>query len=214
MTAIKLYHQCLLHTQAVHQLTKIPDKASPMQAKDESKSPKQQAPPTEQDRMNQEADSLSIKCYNNLAACLLNSPEERSQKDYLRMADYCDKVLQIEPNNEKAIFRKGMALARATLYDKAIDVLKKCPANSTALCEIARCERALVEDRKQREEVMRKNFAKNAKKGGENDTNNAAGDAAAAMQDGGPDEKENHVDHEECCLHEPSTSGVECNEVD
>jgi tetratricopeptide (TPR) repeat protein len=59
-------------------------------------------------------------------ACILNG-DNRSQKDYLRAVDYCDKVLQMDKNNEKAIYRKGMCLARANLHDKAIETLKLCP---------------------------------------------------------------------------------------
>lgn len=41
--------------------------------------------------MKKEAEDIISKCYNNLAACLLNGPE-RSKEDYLRAVEYTDKV--------------------------------------------------------------------------------------------------------------------------
>jgi hypothetical protein len=46
----------------------------------------------EQKQLEEEADLLTIKCFNNLSACLLNSGVERAQKDYFRVVEYCDKV--------------------------------------------------------------------------------------------------------------------------
>lgn len=46
---------------------------------------------TRGEEMKEEARDLIAKCYNNLAACILNGPP-RQPEDYLRAADYCDNV--------------------------------------------------------------------------------------------------------------------------
>jgi hypothetical protein len=46
--------------------------------------------------------------------------------EYLRVAEYCDKVLAMDKNNEKALFRKGLCLARAGMHHHAIKALELC----------------------------------------------------------------------------------------
>lgn len=80
------------------------------------------------------------KSYNNLVACLLARDSNRKE-DYIRAVSYCDnvrgflwsnfctiitQVLKEDPNNEKALFRKGVALMRADKQEKAIEQFEKC----------------------------------------------------------------------------------------
>ncbi|KAI1720060.1 tetratricopeptide repeat protein 9A [Ditylenchus destructor] len=111
------------------------------------------------EEMKQEANDLIFKCYNNLAACILNGPP-RQKADYLRAADYCNKVLEMDENNEKAIFRKGCALMKAEKYDKAVEQFRKCSNNAQAKVMLDECNLKLIEDRKKRDAVIRANFAK------------------------------------------------------
>ncbi|KAI1727670.1 tetratricopeptide repeat protein 9A [Ditylenchus destructor] len=111
------------------------------------------------EEMKQEANDLILKCYNNLAACILNGPP-RQKDDYLRAADYCNKVLVMDENNEKAIFRKGCALMKAEKYEKAVEQFRKCSNNAQASVMLDECNLKLIEDRKKRDAVIRANFAK------------------------------------------------------
>lgn len=111
------------------------------------------------EEMKQESMDLISKCYNNLAACIVNGPP-RQKDDYLRAVFYCDKVLELDDNNEKAIFRKGCAYMKAEKYDHAIEQLKKCSNNAQANVLIEECNLKLIEERKKRDAAIRANFAK------------------------------------------------------
>ncbi|CAK5084428.1 unnamed protein product [Meloidogyne enterolobii] len=119
-----------------------------------------------------EAKDLMTKCYNNLAACLL-ARDSNTKEDFMRAVFYCDNVLKDDPNNEKALFRKGVALMRADSWDKAIEQLEKCKdskeilKNNTktfldaqAKLYIIDCNRYIEEDRRRRDAEIRANFAK------------------------------------------------------
>ncbi|KAM6924162.1 tetratricopeptide repeat protein 9C [Xenentodon cancila] len=49
--------------------------------------------------------NTQVDCYNNLAACLL----QRQDVDYARVLEYCQRVLQWQPGNVKAVYRAGVA---------------------------------------------------------------------------------------------------------
>lgn len=106
-----------------------------------------------------EAKELMTKCYNNLAACLL-ARDSNTRDDFLRAVFYCDNVLKGDPINEKALFRKGVALMRAQSWDKAIEQFEKCKDNAQAKLYIIDCRRYIEEDRRRREAEIRANFAK------------------------------------------------------
>lgn len=42
--------------------------------------------------MKTEAIEITLKCYNNLAACILQG-QNRTESDFLRAVEYCDKVI-------------------------------------------------------------------------------------------------------------------------
>uniref|UniRef100_A0A915K1N7 Tetratricopeptide repeat protein 9C n=1 Tax=Romanomermis culicivorax TaxID=13658 RepID=A0A915K1N7_ROMCU len=65
---------------------------------------------------------LTKICKLNLAACLISQPD-RDPAVYARAAKYCDFVLCSEPNNLKALYRKGVALFLASNYHEASDIL-------------------------------------------------------------------------------------------
>lgn len=52
-------------------------------------------PRSEADALKIEALMIMIKCYNNLAACILNGAH-RTQGDFMRAVGYCDKVREID----------------------------------------------------------------------------------------------------------------------
>jgi len=186
-SAIRLYHQCLLFAKAITQLSLTglqemargemdsdstpttqdsnseADKASssnPEQTKPVGKGTRSRMDSTTRgEEMKLEALELISKCYNNLAACIVNGPT-RSKEDYIRATTYCDKVLEIEKDNEKALFRKGCAFKLAEKYDKAIEMFKKCSMNSQNKALIEECQMKEVEEKKKRDALIRANFAK------------------------------------------------------
>ncbi|VDD89751.1 unnamed protein product [Enterobius vermicularis] len=188
--AIYLYHRCLLFARSVQQLSQwnLQGIAREERAKEKLKEAElsevvdaSRDPETKCDQTNgntkfqrkrldstirgdsikQEAADLVMKCYNNLAACILNGPARR-EEDYLRAAEYCDKVLMQDSSNEKALFRKGSALAKANQYEQAIAILKNDLFTDRDAKElILKCQRFLNEERRRRDDEIRRNFARN-----------------------------------------------------
>lgn len=68
----------------------------------------------------QEVKKMKMDCYNNLAACLLQSDDPQYKKIVL----YCDNVLEVAAN-VKAMYRKGVALYHLRELEQAQHVLKK-----------------------------------------------------------------------------------------
>lgn len=163
-SAIKQYHLCLLQVRAVQNQMKMSGSSQSLSGllNGPENNNDQQMSPDEKVRVRKEADTLAVKCYNNLAACILNGEKKRKQEDYLRAVGYCDKVLEIEPDNEKAHFRKGKALCEAGEQEKAVEAFKETlklkPENQEAKAWIARCQREIDLDRKQRDEIIKQNF--------------------------------------------------------
>uniref|UniRef100_A0A915DWD3 Uncharacterized protein n=1 Tax=Ditylenchus dipsaci TaxID=166011 RepID=A0A915DWD3_9BILA len=157
--------------QGLHRAPRVPD-ANDENKEEADKTPKDdgpstsskaaqpEAPPTTPlDLMKQEGLDLLSKCYNNLAACIINGPS-RKPEDYLRAVFYCDQVLTIDSENEKAVFRKGCAFKLAAKYEKAIAQFKKCSNNSQAVQLVEECRLLELEEDKKRNAEMRANFAK------------------------------------------------------
>lgn len=134
-----------------------------------------------------EADQIILKCYNNLAASLLNGPG-RDADAYLRAAEYCEKVLVKEPDNSKARFRKAQALAKAGAHEKAIEVFRLCPQNAEVRKQIQLCQHEIDTDRKRRGEEIRRNFERAQQKQAAREAVARMGAAAApaAGADAGP----------------------------
>lgn len=96
--AIRKYHQCLLHLRACQARYDVP-----------------QMGPDDvglEKELQGEVDKVLAQCCNNLAACLLKRP----QCDYNRVVNLCNKVLILQHNNVKAMFRKAVAHYRMGNY--------------------------------------------------------------------------------------------------
>ncbi|CAG9531588.1 unnamed protein product [Cercopithifilaria johnstoni] len=112
------------------------------------------------EEMKTEATDIALKCYSNLAACILKG-QNRTEPDFLRAVEYCDKVLSVQPSNEKALYRKGLALSKVNMYEKAIAVLQKCSfSNRGAQIIIDECQQLLAEERRRRDDQIRRNFSR------------------------------------------------------
>ncbi|XP_037580506.1 tetratricopeptide repeat protein 9C [Dermacentor silvarum] len=89
--AIRKYHECLLYLRACQARYDMPLTGT--------------FGPKLDDLTKAQVEKLQTDCYNNLAACLLQLPT----CNYNRVVQYCNIVLTMQPNNAKAIFRKGVA---------------------------------------------------------------------------------------------------------
>lgn len=142
-----------------------------------------------------EAKELMTKCYNNLAICLL-ARGSNTKEDFMRAVFYCDNVLKEDPGNEKALFRKGLALMNAQKWDKAIEQFEQCKNNAQARLHTVECNRQIEEDRRRRDAEIRANFAKARAAANEDQVvggpNNANGHPPP---DGNPPTMNGHVQH-------------------
>ncbi|XP_018313356.1 FK506-binding protein 59 isoform X2 [Mycetomoellerius zeteki] len=90
-----------------------------------------------EDNLKKERDSLVKAAHLNLALCYLKTNEN------VLARDECTKVLQLDPQNEKALFRRGQANLGLTWPEKALNdfrkVLKVQPKNTAASKQILIC---------------------------------------------------------------------------
>ncbi|KAM3719364.1 Tetratricopeptide repeat protein 9C [Dirofilaria immitis] len=183
--AIYLYHQCLLRARAIQQLSQFGLQSLARMERNESIGDQEESSKvvdandvTSQsadaekfgerrkrisstsrgEEMKIEATDIALKCYSNLAACILKG-QNRTEPDFLRAVEYCDKVLSVQPSNEKALYRKGLALSKINMYEKAIAVLQKC-SNRGAQVIINECQQLLAEERRRRDDQIRRNFSR------------------------------------------------------
>ena len=63
--------------------------------------------------------NANISIYNNLAACLLASEEHNSDADLAKVIKYTDIVLELDEDNDKALYRKATALKQLKNYSEA-----------------------------------------------------------------------------------------------
>lgn len=102
-----------------------------------------------------ERDSLILSAYLNLALFYLKTDQNTEAKAE------CDKVLALSPNNEKALFRRGLAHLALVSPETAVKdfeaVLKVEPKNAAAAKQIAVCN-ALIKQNLQREKKLYANM--------------------------------------------------------
>ena len=102
--------------------------------------------------------NANISIYNNLAACLLASEDHKSEADLAKVVKYTDIVLELDEDNDKALYRKATALKRLKNYSdakEAYEHLKRLQLNSKdgkagnvtkeVLTSLKECQTALKE---------------------------------------------------------------------
>lgn len=89
------------------------------------------------DELKIERDNILLASYLNLALCYLKVEK------FVEAKDYCNKALEIDSNNEKALFRRGQAYLALASPEIAIkdfqEVVKIEPNNSAAVKQISAC---------------------------------------------------------------------------
>lgn len=87
------------------------------------------------------AKALTLAAFLNLAMCFLKT------KEYLQALENCNKALEQDKNNEKALFRRGEAYLGMNEYDSAKEdfhkVLNLYPSNKAAKAQLAVCQQKI-----------------------------------------------------------------------
>jgi len=102
--AMKNYHKALLHVKGLIDQPSLP--GNEMNEKDIS------------DEVKNNIYQIQFSCYNNLAACLLKDGR------WDRTEHYCNEALKLQPQNAKALFRRGQSYFHMKDFDKAERDLK------------------------------------------------------------------------------------------
>ena len=111
--AARNYHNAILYIKAIESGQKGSGMAS-MIAKARSDEP------IDKDTLNRVSEA-KVAVYNNLSACLMQQEEPR----YDRALDNISVVLEIEPNNVKANYRRGQVLAQIGNHEGALEAFAK-----------------------------------------------------------------------------------------
>uniref|UniRef100_A0A8C2WD76 peptidylprolyl isomerase n=1 Tax=Cyclopterus lumpus TaxID=8103 RepID=A0A8C2WD76_CYCLU len=96
---------------------------------------------SEEDEKN--AKALRLAAHLNLAMCFLKLQEPNT------VLENCDKALELQASNEKALFRRGEALFSMKEFDRARDdfqqVVQLYPANKAAKSQVSLCQKRIKE---------------------------------------------------------------------
>ncbi|MFH4977637.1 hypothetical protein AB6A40_004346 [Gnathostoma spinigerum] len=106
----------------------------------------------------EQREKLLVAGYLNSALVYLK------QDDTVNAIKQCDKALELEPANVKALYRKAQALQEQNDVEESIDLYKKVaelePSNKAALQQIQICKHKLVEIREKEKRRFRGMFDK------------------------------------------------------
>ncbi|MBN3304522.1 FKBP4 isomerase, partial [Amia calva] len=110
----------------------------------------------------QKAKALRLAAHLNLAMCYLKV-QEASQA-----LENCDKALELDSNNEKALFRRGEALFGIKEFEQARDAFQKVlqlyPSNKAAKTQGAVCQRHIKEQHEKDKRLYANMFQKFAER--------------------------------------------------
>lgn len=108
-----------------------------------------------------ERKSLLLASHSNLALCYLKLNEHFEAKNAATSA------LEIDPKNEKALFRRGQALLALGEAHQAIkdfsEVLQLDPSNKAAQSQLAICQKSIREQLAKEKKIYANMFEKFAK---------------------------------------------------
>ena len=81
------------------------------------------------EEMEQECIKANISVYNNLAACILATVKDNStsnaEKEHEKVVKYTDIVLELDEENDKALYRKAQALKLLRDFSGARETFEK-----------------------------------------------------------------------------------------
>lgn len=120
-----------------------------------------QTPKYEKDDEKAKADELKLSAQSNIALCHLKLNE------HAECIRACEKTLEIDPKNEKALFRRGQSQLAMSNFEEASkdfqEVLKLNPTNSAAKQSIQTCREQLKAYQQKEKQLYANIFAKLAK---------------------------------------------------
>ncbi|XP_059191853.1 peptidyl-prolyl cis-trans isomerase FKBP4 [Centropristis striata] len=130
------------------------------------------------------AKALRLAAYLNLAMCFLKLQEPN------QALENCDKALELDASNEKALFRRGEALFGMKEFDKARDdfqqVVQLYPANKAAKSQVGLCQKRIKEQREKDKRIYANMFQKFA----ERDSKKEADKRKSESKENGDDDME------------------------
>ncbi|XP_044050622.1 peptidyl-prolyl cis-trans isomerase FKBP4 [Siniperca chuatsi] len=128
--------------------------------------------------------ALRLAAHLNLAMCFLKLQEPN------QALESCDKALELDASNEKALFRRGEALYAMKEFDRARDdfqqVIQLYPANKAAKSQMALCQKRLKEQHEKDKRIYANMFQKFA----ERDSKKEAEKVKSESKENGDDEME------------------------
>lgn len=120
-----------------------------------------QSPKYDDDDKKKKADELKLSAQSNVALCHLKLNE------HAECIRACDKALEIDPKNEKCLFRRGQCHQSMSNHEDAIkdfqEVLTLNPANSAAKQSIQKCRDDIKAYQQKEKQLYANIFAKLAK---------------------------------------------------
>ncbi len=118
----------------------------------------------ENEKDKKKAHELKLTIHSNMALCHLKLGE------HAECIRACDTAIELDPKNEKCLFRRGQSQIAMTRYNEAIkdfqEVLKLNPSNSAANQHIQTCREQLKAYQQQEKQLYAKIFAKMSKENG------------------------------------------------
>uniref|UniRef100_A0AAZ3P2B1 peptidylprolyl isomerase n=1 Tax=Oncorhynchus tshawytscha TaxID=74940 RepID=A0AAZ3P2B1_ONCTS len=110
----------------------------------------------------QKAKALRLAAHLNLAMCFIKLQEPSSA------FDNCDKALELDESNEKALFRRGEALFAMKEFDRARAdfqrVTQLYPSNKAAKSQVALCQKQIKEQHEKDKRLYANMFQKFAER--------------------------------------------------
>lgn len=140
-----------------------------------------------QEEDEKKAKALRLAAHLNLAMCYLKIQEPSPA------LDSCDKALELDSTNEKALFRRGEALFVMKEFERAKDDFQKVvqlyPSNKAAKSQVAMCQKRIKEQHEKDKRIYANMFQKFAerdskKEGGVKSEGKENGDEAMEVENG------------------------------
>lgn len=130
------------------------------------------------------AKALRLAAHLNLAMCFLKLQEPN------QALENCDKALELDASNEKALFRRGEALFGMKEFDRARDdfqqVIQLYPNNKAAKSQVVLCQKHIKEQHEKDKRIYANMFQKFA----ERDSKKEAEKVKSASKENGDEEME------------------------
>ncbi|CAF4577365.1 unnamed protein product [Rotaria sp. Silwood1] len=121
------------------------------------------------------AEEFKISAQSNIALCYLKL------NDHTECIRACEKALELDPKNEKCLFRRGQCQLSMSNFDDAMkdfqEVLKLNPSNSAAKQFIQKCREEMKAYHQKEKQLYASIFAKMAKQNEKNEAETTNGDA-------------------------------------